>query len=444
MDIKRVPISEVEVWEENPRNIKTEDFERLKKQIEELGVYKPLICYQENGRYITLGGNMRLRALKDLSMNEVDISIVKADTEAEKIKYALSDNDRVGQYDEQALAELVYPYLEEINLEDYRIDVGEPISLKDVIEDYAPDIDEAKKSLLERFIIPPFSIFDARQGYWQDRKRIWKQLLKDDADSRENVLGFSDAVSNWGYKTGCKNVACNESVFDPVLSEVVYKWFCLLGGKVLDPFAGGIIRGGVAELLGYKYTGIELRGEQIEINNKKAKELGIKPQYIKTDASNLDDFIKDKFDLIFTSPPYFNLEGYSNDEKDLSNLKNYEDFKQRYLEIIEKSCDKLNDDRFACFLVGEIRDKEGGYYNFISDTIGGFLRAGLKYYNEVIYIEALGTAAIRAGRVFVNRKITKVHQNLLVFYKGDLKKIKENYTEIRVDVPEEEIRATRQ
>lgn len=141
MEIRRVLISEVEVWDKNPRNIKTKDFERLKRQIQELGVYKPLICIKENGKYTTLGGNMRLRALMALNIKEIDISLVKAPDEATKIKYALSDNDRVGQYDEQQLAELAYPHIEEINLEDYKLDIGEPISLKDVIEDYAPDID---------------------------------------------------------------------------------------------------------------------------------------------------------------------------------------------------------------------------------------------------------------------------------------------------------------
>ncbi len=141
MIIKRVPLSEVEVWDKNPRNIKTKDFERLKRQIQELGVYKPLICVKENGKYTTLGGNMRLRALVALNYKELDISLVNAPDEATKIKYALSDNDRVGGYDEQALAELAYPHIEEINLDDYKLDIGEPISLKDVIEDYAPDID---------------------------------------------------------------------------------------------------------------------------------------------------------------------------------------------------------------------------------------------------------------------------------------------------------------
>lgn len=141
MNIKKVSLSDVATWDKNPRNIKTKDFERLKRQILELGVYKPLICVKENGKYITLGGNMRLRALEALSLSEIDISIVDAPDEATKIKYALSDNDRAGEYDEQALAELAYPHMEEIQLDDYKLDVGQAISLKDVIEDYAPDVD---------------------------------------------------------------------------------------------------------------------------------------------------------------------------------------------------------------------------------------------------------------------------------------------------------------
>jgi len=147
MEIKRVPISDVDPWDKNPRNITIKDFARLKRQIQELGIYKPLLCVQENGRYITLGGNMRLRAILEMGIKEVDISIVKPETEAEKIKYALSDNDRAGIYDEQALAELTYPYIEEIKVEDYKIDIGKPIRLKDVIENYGPNLDKKKDDI---------------------------------------------------------------------------------------------------------------------------------------------------------------------------------------------------------------------------------------------------------------------------------------------------------
>lgn len=147
MNIRKVSIKAIEPWKRNPRNIKIEDFERLKRQIKELGVYKPLICCRENGKYITLGGNMRLLALRALNQKDVEISIVKAETDAKKLKYSISDNDNAGEYDEQKVAELSYPHIEDINLEDYKIEVAQPISLKDVIERHAPDIEPKEEKV---------------------------------------------------------------------------------------------------------------------------------------------------------------------------------------------------------------------------------------------------------------------------------------------------------
>jgi DNA modification methylase len=149
MKIQKVPIERVEPWADNPRGIKTKDYERLKRQILELGIYKPLVCYRENGKFVVLGGNMRIRALKDIGMKEVEVSVVEAKTKAQKIKYALSDNDRVGFYEEDKLAELVYPHLEEIKLEDFKVDLGEAIDLKQVVERYGPDIDDGADDVPE-------------------------------------------------------------------------------------------------------------------------------------------------------------------------------------------------------------------------------------------------------------------------------------------------------
>ena len=138
MEIKIVSISKVSVWDDNPRNIRKDDFERLKKQITELGIYKPLIAFPENGGYTVLGGNMRLLALNSLGIKEVEISIVHPKTKAEKIKYSLSDNDRVGEYQEDALIELIYPHIEEIDLEAFKVDLLKPVSLKSLIDGVGP------------------------------------------------------------------------------------------------------------------------------------------------------------------------------------------------------------------------------------------------------------------------------------------------------------------
>jgi hypothetical protein len=50
MNIIKAPIDSVIPWDKNPRGIKTKDYDRLKKQILKLGVYKPLVCYEEKGK----------------------------------------------------------------------------------------------------------------------------------------------------------------------------------------------------------------------------------------------------------------------------------------------------------------------------------------------------------------------------------------------------------
>ena len=120
------------------------------------------------------------------------------------------------------------------------------------------------------------------------------------------------------------------SVFDPVICEVIYKWFNIDNGKIYDCFAGGSVRGIVAEYLGYDYTGIDLRQKQVEANKEQAAKIGLSPKWYCDDSLNADKYIKDNsVDLVFSCPPYADLEVYSDDERDISNM-NYEDFKKTY------------------------------------------------------------------------------------------------------------------
>ena len=145
MDIRKVPIEAVEPWDKNPRGIKAKDFDRLKKQILKLGAYKPLVCYEDKGKFVVLGGNMRIRALKDIGVKEVDISVVKPKDEAQKIEFALSDNDRMGFYQEQELAELIIPHIAKLDLDAFKVDIGEPLDIKSVIERFGPDLGKPKE-----------------------------------------------------------------------------------------------------------------------------------------------------------------------------------------------------------------------------------------------------------------------------------------------------------
>lgn len=269
-------------------------------------------------------------------------------------------------------------------------------------------------------------------GYWNDRKRYWVNERKCNVVLGRNEYALSGKSRKVDYcreLNGVGNtIAVEVSKFDPVLAEISYTWFCPEGGKILDPFAGGAVRGIVAETLGYKYTGIDLSEKQIEGNLLNCDLIDVKPRYICDDSINMDEHFKDEtFDFVFTCPPYFDLEKYSDHKRDLSNMP-YDEFLEAYEEIILKACNKLKNNKFACFVVGDIRDKKGVYRDFIGATKKAFANAGLHLYNEMIFVENPASAALRCQRVFDStRKVTKTHQNVLVFYKGNPKTIKSDF-----------------
>ena len=138
------PIGKLQGWDKNPRTIQEKDFKRLVAQIKKHGVYKPLIVNQDG---IIVGGNMRFKALQYLEVPEVWVSIVQTKDEAEMLEIALSDNDRAGSYDEEALAEMVALY--DIDQELYTIDTGKMLSIKDLSNKYGPEPEEDEPPELE-------------------------------------------------------------------------------------------------------------------------------------------------------------------------------------------------------------------------------------------------------------------------------------------------------
>ena len=238
---------------------------------------------------------------------------------------------------------------------------------------------------------------------------------------------------------GPDTYASGTSIFDPVLCELAYSWFSPKGGTVLDPFAGGSVRGVVASRLGRQYIGVELREEQVAANRLQGDELcpDIPPVWHTGDSRNIDRICADvQADFVFSCPPYADLEVYSDDPNDLSTLS-YEEFKPAYFEIIAKACAQLKENRFACFVVGDVRDKRGNYYNFVGDTVEAFKAAGLHFYNEAILVTSVGSLPIRVGRQFASgRKLGKTHQNVLVFVKGDGKRATQACGEVEVHIPE--------
>ncbi len=236
------------------------------------------------------------------------------------------------------------------------------------------------------------------------------------------------------------------SIFDPVLCELAYRWFCPKGGTVLDPFAGGSVRGIVASKLGRTYVGMDLSGMQIAANRAQASAICSDPlpRWIEGDSATIATAAADvDADFVFTCPPYADLEVYSENPADLSTMK-YGDFLVSYRAIITAACGRLKANRFACIVVGDVRDKRGLYYGFPWHTVKAFQDAGLHLYNEAVLVTAVGSLPVRAGKQFESgRKLGKTHQNIFVFVKGDPKKATQAIGPVEFgDVPDQSFNPT--
>jgi tRNA1(Val) A37 N6-methylase TrmN6 len=392
---------------DNPRLIKDNKFHKLVKSIKEFPEMLKIRPIVVNEDLVVLGGNMRLKACKEAGLKEVHIIKASEFTAKQQREFIVKDNVGFGEWDWDMLANEW-----DINeLEEWGLD-GFP---------FEQEPKEEHSKLQDTFIVPPFSILDTKQGYWMDRKKYWKELINDNGESREGVL----AKGNTNIMAATNN---GVSILDPVLAEIANKWFGLDNCNTFDCFSGGAF-GFVSDYLGNTFTGIELRQEQVDLNNARLKNK--RSKYICDDGQNVLKHVKENSqDLLFSCPPYFDLEVYSDLENDASNQKDYKDFLQIIDNGFTGAFKCLKENRFAVIVVGDIRDKQGFYYGFPEDIKNIFIKNGAKLYNEMIIAETLGTLPQRVGRYMKNRKVGKCHQNVLVFYKGNPKEIKNIYKKL--------------
>lgn len=278
--------------------------------------------------------------------------------------------------------------------------------------------------LKDEFLENPFTILDAKSGKWQARKKKWiaKGIKSEVGRNSSAIISGTDMYRSISKNNEYNNRDNYVSVFDPYLCELMYKWFAPEGCNIIDPFAGGSVRGIVANSLNYKYTGIDIRQEQVDSNIEQSLnilDLNNQPKWYVGDSNIVLDKLIDKgykYDMCLSCPPYGNLEVYSDLEGDISNMC-YNDFLESYRSIIHKTCSLLNSESFAVFVVGEFRDKDGNYVGFVPDTVKAFMDCGMKYYNEAILSTPISSASMRAKGNMKSKKIAKIHQNILVFKK---------------------------
>lgn len=430
LEIRKMPLRELHPADYNPRvDLQPGDpeYEKLKRSVLTYGCVQ-LIVWNERTRNV-VGGHQTIKVLQDLGLEETEVSVVDLDENSEKaLNVAL--NKISGDWDEDKLTELIRELAEadgfDAALTGFDEEEIEEL-LREAEETFQDKLSNSPpSSVFDTFIVPPFSVLDTRQGYWRERKQHWIDLGIRSEVGRDGNLLFPPNLKIGKNDNGT-------SIFDPVLCEVMYRWFNIPGGHILDPFAGGSVRGIVAKLGGYSYTGIDLRQEQITSNQENAAELGVDTEgltWICDDSQLMDRHIQDaSADMLFTCPPYFDLEVYSDDPRDVSNMP-YDGFTKAYTAILAAAAQKLKENRFAVVVLSNVRDKEGYYRDLVKLTGDVFEKNGLRLYNDVVLMNVVGSAAFRVRRSMRNRKMVRVHQNVLVFYKGRPADIKEHFEEL--------------
>jgi hypothetical protein len=255
------------------------------------------------------------------------------------------------------------------------------------------------------------TVLDARAGEWQEQRRWWRNRgLDTDVPALSTTYGAMPLIDA---------DEPSMSRFDPVLAEVLCAWYSTPGGIVLDPFAGGAVRGVVAGELGRRYVGVDIRGDVVEANRRQAAQIDpvVMPTWIAGDAADvLGDDLGDPASLILTCPPYFDLERYSDDPADLSTMSP-EEFVIAYRDILTKAADHV-DDGYAAIVAGNVRAGDGHLRNLGAITADAMTGTGFAFWNEHILATPTGSAGIRVAKQYASRKAIKAHQTVYVFRKG--------------------------
>jgi hypothetical protein len=464
----REPVAGLHTYHRNPRQ---GDVAAIRHSLVVNGQYKPLVVNRgtHTGRPAeVLAGNHTLKAVRDLAWPDVAVCWVDVDDD-QAARIVATDNRTadLGDYDDQLLAELLG------GLPDLAGTGYDETDLDELVRSLSTQAGDERRgdapSLADRFLIPPFTVLDARAGWWRERKRAWLDSTGitsyagrgqhlafqavgasdpqyyDQKNAVEARLGRTLTTQEFEREhyrpSGRTAAAAGTSVFDPVLCEIVYRWFSPAAGRVLDPWAGGSVRGIVAAQLGRTYVGIDLSAEQLAANEEQAADAGgftddRAPRWILGDCLDvLPTFTAQPppFDLIFGCPPYFNLERYSDDPRDLSAMS-AEDFTAAYRTMLNRAGQLLAPDRFAVLVVGGARDSRGLLRDLRGLTVDAAAAAGLALYNEAVLVTPVGSARILAARSFVGSRIlARTHQDVLVFVKGDRKRATEACGVVDVD-----------
>lgn len=210
------------------------------------------------------------------------------------------------------------------------------------------------------------------------------------------------------------------SEFHAHLAEIIVNYWSLPGAKVVDPFMGRATRAVVTTKLGRYYQGYEVSPKTYYKVTKRCEELGLDTQLELMDGTRLANTPDNYADLVFTCPPYWNIEKYEDVEHQLSSRKSYDHFMRDIGRATGNIARVMKPGTFCCWVCADFRTSEG-FHTFHIDTIEEFRKSPRIKLHDIVIIENISPfAPLQAGKVAAKRYASKVHEYLLVFRKeGD-------------------------
>lgn len=473
---------DIEVWEivrlapyaNNARQHSPDQIRAIARSMEQFGWTVPVLA-KPDGEIIA--GHGRVLAAVHLGLTEAPVITLDNLSESDIRAYRLADNKiaELATWD----MELLGKELDALRMEQY--DLGaigfDSEELTELLEPMNQPHEPLRYgaaltgTIADDFLMSPCDVFRVASGDWQARKRAWLEIIPFDYEElgregdlvmaaktrkdprfyerkqrTEERLGVELTTGEFiekYYREPASRVASGTSMFDPVLSEIMTIWFSPPGGLIYDPFAGDVERGLLAAAKGRRYLGVDVRAEQCEVNAGLAAKLGWEPtpRWVQGDSrSDLPTlWAEEQADLVFTCPPYWNLEKYSDDPGDLSNMS-LADFNAAHGEIIAASLERLKDDRFAVWVIGDVRLEARRWARIVDSTIDSFEAAGAALHNEATLITPMGGRRIGLRQSFIKtRTLTSLTESVLIFCKGDAKAAAEALGEVAVGEPPDEL-----
>ena len=217
------------------------------------------------------------------------------------------------------------------------------------------------------------------------------------------------------------------SIFPYHLGETIVKFYSKPDDTVFDPFMGHNSRMQIVFELGRNYIGYDISKEFMK-ENFKLKELllkrclddGLKHNTIdiyEKDSRNID-LPENSVDMIFTSPPYWDLEFYGEEENQLGYKKSYGLFLHGLKQVLTGCSKVLKPGCYCVFNVNDFR-KEGRFYSYHTDVIQLTNNLDLNIWDNVIVDWGSSIASCFASQIDERKICGKRHEYLLVFKKRD-------------------------